>query len=135
MCLCKDAGAKRAVVLPVSAPFHTAMMYPAALGLKKYLESIRFSKPCIPIVHNVNAKLESDPPRIRALMLDQIYKPVLWVDCIEQLSAFGVDRLVECGPGSILSGLSKRINRNIKSFSIEKMDDFKSAMSTLSQKE
>lgn len=117
--LCKEAGAKRALPLPVSAPFHTSLMRPAADQLSELVHSVTFKQPVIPIVHNVHAQTEDHAEKIKDIMLEQIYKPVRWVDCIKQLKAKGVTTLVECGPGKVLSGLSKRIDSELISLVTE----------------
>ncbi|MDE0841376.1 MAG: ACP S-malonyltransferase, partial [Porticoccaceae bacterium] len=129
--LCKAAGAKRVLPVPVSAPFHTTMMYPAAQGLTAHLEQTIFSAPTIPIVHNVHAQVESDPVNIRQLMLEQIYKPVRWVDCIERLRLLGVHSLVECGPGRVLNGLAKRIDQSFSLFASDERSRFETALTEL----
>jgi [acyl-carrier-protein] S-malonyltransferase len=111
--LCKEKGAKKAMILAVSAPFHSALLKPAADRLAVDMHSISFKTPIIPVVHNVNASTETDPERIKRLMIEQIYHPVLWVDCVNEVIAKGVSRVVECGPGKVLSGLLKRIERTI----------------------
>lgn len=125
---CKAAGAKRAMPLPVSAPFHTSLMRPAADRLAQHIQTVEFRAPTVPVVHNVNASTESDPGVIRNLMIEQIYSPVLWVDCVNTLVKMGVDTVVECGPGKVLSGLVKRINRNINALATEDSASFDGAM-------
>jgi [acyl-carrier-protein] S-malonyltransferase len=115
----KEAGAKRALPLPVSAPFHTALMKPAGEELANILASITLSAPQIPVVHNVTARTESDPEKIRQVLVEQIYSPVRWTDCIRHIIASGADKIVECGPGKVLSGLNKRIDRTLQSYSLE----------------
>jgi len=110
---CKEAGAKRALPLPVSAPFHTNLMKPAADRLADEIMATEFSTPQTLIVHNANAQTESDPEKIKQLMIDQICSPVLWVDCVNTLTANGIDTVVECGAGKVLSGLCKRIERSL----------------------
>jgi [acyl-carrier-protein] S-malonyltransferase len=110
---CKEAGAKRALPLPVSAPFHTNLMRPAAERLAAEIMATEFSVPKILVVHNVHAKTESDPEKIKQLMIDQICSPVLWVDCVNTLAANGVETVVECGAGKVLGGLCKRIERSL----------------------
>ncbi len=126
---CKDAGAKRALPLPVSAPFHTSLMKPAAEKLAAAVERTEFSVPEVPVVHNVNGATEADPAKIKALMIEQIYSPVLWVDCVAAMKAAGVEQLVECGPGKVLAGLAKRIDRSLSAVSLETPADFHSALS------
>lgn len=110
---CKEAGAKRALPLPVSAPFHTNLMKPAADRLADEIMATEFSTPQILIVHNVHAQTESDPEKIKQLMIDQICSPVLWVDCVNTLTENGIEAVVECGAGKVLSGLCKRIERSL----------------------
>ena len=117
--LCKQAGAKRALPLPVSAPFHTSMMRPAADRLAEQITLTKFRSPITPVVHNVTAQSELNAEKIKALMIEQIYSPVRWVDCVNTLSNQGIVNTVECGPGKVLSGLNKRINPNLKPFAIE----------------
>jgi [acyl-carrier-protein] S-malonyltransferase len=129
--LCKKGGAKRAVELPVSAPFHTSLMRPAADNLAELVEATTFSAPQIDIIHNVNAQKQADPEAIKVLMLEQIYKPVLWVDCVNGLAAGGATMLIECGPGRVLNGLSKRIDRNLKSLSTDDVDSLDNALTSV----
>ncbi|MES2824706.1 MAG: ACP S-malonyltransferase [Pseudomonadota bacterium] len=121
--LCKESGAKRALPLPVSAPFHTSMMRPAADRLAQQIASTLFNTPVIPVVHNVTAQTESNPEKIKTLMIEQIYSPVRWVDCVNTLSQNGILMTIECGPGKVLSGLNKRINSALKPFSIEASEE------------
>jgi [acyl-carrier-protein] S-malonyltransferase len=127
---CKVAGAKRALPLPVSAPFHTSLMKPAADNLADLVNTVNFSAPQVPVVHNVHAQTETDPEIIKALMLEQIYSPVKWVDCVNQLKNNGATTLIECGPGKVLSGLTKRIDREITSLATDSVADFTAALET-----
>ncbi len=127
---CKAAGAKRALPLPVSAPFHTSLMKPAADNLADLVNSVTFSAPQVPVVHNVHAQTESNPETIKALMLEQIYSPVKWVGCVNQLKSNGATTLIECGPGKVLSGLAKRIDRDLLSLSTDNVADFTAALET-----
>ncbi len=111
--LCKEAGAKRALPLPVSAPFHTDLMRPAGEQLAEVLAAIELDAPQIPVVHNVNARTESDPQKIKDLLVEQIYSPVQWVACVQTMLELGVTATVECGPGNVLSGLNRRIDKSI----------------------
>ncbi|WP_053980483.1 ACP S-malonyltransferase [Marinagarivorans algicola] len=113
MALCKAAGAKRALPLPVSAPFHTSMMKPAADNLAKHIEQTVFNTPVIAVLHNVGVSVESDPEAIKQRLIAQIYSPVPWVASVNTLADMGVQTLVECGPGKVLSGLNKRINKTL----------------------
>lgn len=121
--LCKEAGAKRALPLPVSAPFHTSLMRPAADRLAEQIAATEFKAPQIPVVHNVTAQTEADPQKIKALMIEQIYSAVRWVECVNTMSTAGITVTVECGPGKVLSGLNKRINAELTTLSIEKSEE------------
>lgn len=116
---CKAAGAKRALPLPVSAPFHTDLMRPAAEKLAPQIQATEFRAPEVVVVHNVHAKPETDPEAIKALMVEQIYSPVRWTACVQAMAADGIDTLVECGPGKVLAGLAKRIDRGLTAHNIE----------------
>ncbi|UHQ55611.1 MULTISPECIES: ACP S-malonyltransferase [Microbulbifer] len=116
---CKAAGAKRAMPLPVSAPFHTELMRPAAEKLAPKIEQTEFHVPEIPVVHNVHARREMDPAAIKSLMVEQIYSPVRWTACVQAMAADGAEQLVECGPGKVLAGLAKRIDRGLTAMNIE----------------
>ena len=118
----KEAGAKRAMPLPVSAPFHTELMKPAGERLGEALANIAIASPAVPVVHNVHARTESDPEKIRALLVEQIYSPVLWTSCVQTMVGEGVTGVVECGPGKVLSGLNRRIDKSLASFSLEEPD-------------
>lgn len=116
---CKAAGAKRALPLPVSAPFHTELMRPAAEKLAPQIEAAAFHAPQVPVIHNVNAKPEIDPAAIKSLMVEQIFSPVRWTACVQAMAGMGTKELVECGPGKVLAGLSKRIDRGLVAHNIE----------------
>jgi len=110
----KEVGAKRAVLLPVSVPSHCALMHPAAERLNTRLHEIDVRPPNTPVVHNVHVTTESDPSGIRAALVRQVESPVRWVETIERMTLEGVTRIVECGPGKILTGLNKRIAKSIE---------------------
>ena len=126
--LCKEAGAKRALPLSVSAPFHTSLMRPAADRLAEQITATEFKAPQIPVVHNVTAQTESNPEKIKALMIEQIYNAVRWVECVNTMSAAGITTMIECGPGKVLSGLNKRINSELTTLSIEKSEEVDSVL-------
>ena len=105
----KAQGAKRALPLPVSAPFHSSLMQPAALKLKDQLDTVAFAAPQIPVVNNIDVAVESDPQRIRDALVRQAFGPVRWVEVVQALQARGLSTLVECGPGKVLAGMAKRI--------------------------
>lgn len=111
--LAKEQGAKRALPLPVSVPSHCALMAPAAEQLAERLAGITFSAPTIPVVNNVDVSCESEPSRIREALVRQLYNPVRWVETIQRMAADGVDQITECGPGKVLAGLNKRIDRSM----------------------
>lgn len=105
----KEAGARRAQLLPVSVPSHCALMKPAADELSEYLDSIDFKTPVIPVIHNVDVLSHSDAAEIRSVLKAQLYQPVRWVETIEYLASQGVAQFVECGLGKVLSAINKRI--------------------------
>jgi [acyl-carrier-protein] S-malonyltransferase len=115
----KEAGAKRALPLPVSAPFHTVLMKPAGEQLEEVLSNVRISVPQIPVVHNVHAATEPDPNNIRKLLVKQIYSPVRWTSCVQTIIQAGASHIVECGPGNVLSGLNRRIDKSLQCHSLE----------------
>ncbi|WP_374399807.1 ACP S-malonyltransferase [Niveibacterium sp.] len=104
----KARGAKRALSLPVSAPFHSALMRPAAEHLAIALQSVNVRTPAIPVVNNVDVALESDPARIKDALVRQAYSPVRWIETVQAIAAHGATQVVECGPGKVLMGLVKR---------------------------
>jgi len=106
----KAHGAKRALPLPVSAPFHSSLMKPAADRLKAQLAGIEFAAPRIPVINNVDVALETDADRIRDALYRQAFSPVRWVECVQAVKARGLTTLVECGPGKVLAGMVKRID-------------------------
>ena len=106
----KANGAKRALPLPVSAPFHSSLMNPAAEKLKEKLSGIYFAVPQIPVINNIDVTIELDAERIRAALYRQAFGPVRWVECIQAIKARGLVTIVECGPGKVLAGLVKRID-------------------------
>jgi [acyl-carrier-protein] S-malonyltransferase len=105
----KANGAKRALPLPVSAPFHSSLMKPAAEALRERLASVQLAAPRIPVVNNIDVAVETDPERIRAALVRQAAGPVRWVETVQALEARGVEAIVECGPGKVLTGMAKRI--------------------------
>ena len=105
----KANGAKRTLPLPVSAPFHSSLMKPAANLLKEQLAGIEFAAPRIPVINNVDVAVETDAGRIRDALYRQAFRPVRWVECVQAIKAQGLATLVECGPGKVLAGMVKRI--------------------------
>lgn len=112
--LCKARGAKRAMPLPVSAPFHSTLMQPAAARLKGYLENVSIAAPRIAVVNNVDVAIEADPARIKDALVRQAASPVRWVETIRKMAHAGVTHIVECGPGKVLAGMTKRIAPGVK---------------------
>lgn len=105
----KAQGAKRALPLPVSAPFHSSLMKPAAEALRERLASLSLAAPQIPVLNNIDVAVETDPARIRDALVRQAAGPVRWVEGVQALTARGVEVIVECGPGRVLAGMTKRI--------------------------
>jgi [acyl-carrier-protein] S-malonyltransferase len=112
---CKARGAKRALPLPVSAPFHSSLMRPAAQRLEDYLAGVKLSRPRVPVIHNVDLASPQEPQAIKAALVRQAASPVRWVETIQRMRAMGVTRVVECGPGKVLAGLTKRIDPQLES--------------------
>ena len=114
----KAKGAKRALPLPVSAPFHSALMQPAAERLQQYLEQVTFSAPRIPVINNVDVIGYSDPAQIKDALVRQAYNPVRWVETIRAFAAQGITHVAECGPGKVLAGMTKRIEGGLESLAL-----------------
>ena len=114
----KAAGAKRAVMLPVSAPFHSSLLKPAADRLAGRLETIKLSAPRIPVVNNVDVALENEPSRIKTALARQACNPVRWVEVVQKMAAEGVAHVAECGPGKVLAGMTKRIDNRLQGHAI-----------------
>jgi [acyl-carrier-protein] S-malonyltransferase len=113
---CKTKGAKRAMLLPVSAPFHSTLMRPAAAKLENYLAKVSLAAPKVSVVNNVDVAIETSPERIRQALVRQAASPVRWVEIIRKMADSGVTHIVECGPGKVLAGMTKRIAPGVKSF-------------------
>jgi [acyl-carrier-protein] S-malonyltransferase len=114
----KAMGAKRAVMLPVSAPFHSSLLKPAADRLAGRLEGIQVNAPRIPVVNNVDVAMESEPRQIRAALARQACNPVRWVEVVQKMAAEGVAHIAECGPGKVLAGMTKRIDNRLQGHAI-----------------
>jgi [acyl-carrier-protein] S-malonyltransferase len=115
----KEAGAKRVLPLPVSAPFHCALMEPVKARLEPVLRAVPWKRPLVPVVTNVEARANRDPGRIVPLLVEQVTSPVRWIECVEALIREGATRIVEVGPGSVLSGLARRIDRSVEVWNVE----------------
>jgi len=114
----KAAGAKRVLPLPVSAPFHCALMEPVKGRLEPVLRDIAWKAPAVPVVTNVEAKANRDLARLVPLLVEQVTAPVRWIECVQELARLGVGRMVEVGPGKVLSGLAKRIAPEVETFQV-----------------
>jgi [acyl-carrier-protein] S-malonyltransferase len=106
----KARGAKRALPLPVSAPFHSSLLKPASDRLRDYLAGVSFASPQLPLINNVDVAIVDDPAAIRDALVRQAASPVRWVETVQKIAEMGVTRLIECGPGKVLTGLTKRID-------------------------
>ena len=115
---CKTAGAKRALPLPVSAPFHSSLMRPAAERLKEYLQKVDLKPTQITLVNNVDVRVEREPAAIRDALARQAASPVRWVETIRKMVAMGATHIVECGPGKVLAGMTRRIDANVQSLTL-----------------
>jgi [acyl-carrier-protein] S-malonyltransferase len=129
----KAAGAKRVLPLPVSAPFHCALMAPVKARLEPVLRQLAWKEPRVPVVTNVEAKPNRDVARIVPLLIEQVTAPVRWIECVEEMVRLGVTRVVEVGPGKVLSGLAKRIDKSVEVFNVE--DDASLAKTVAALKE
>ncbi len=111
---CKAKGARRAVPLPVSAPFHSALMRPAAERLGAYLADVPVAVPKFPLINNVDVKIETQPSAIKSALVRQAASPVRWVETVKRMRAEGVTHVLECGPGKVLAGMAKRIDGELE---------------------
>lgn len=124
----KAAGAKKAVILPVSAPFHSTLMKPAAEKLAVELDKVTMSDARIPVVANVNAQVLTKAEDIKASLVAQAASPVLWEDCVAKMKEFGADVLLEAGPGKTLCGFNRRIDKSIKSLNVEDVESLEKSL-------
>lgn len=116
--LCKEAGAKRVLPLPVSVPSHCALMVPAAEKLTLELENVTFNMPKIPVINNVDVAIEESPEEIKSALIRQLHSPVRWTETVEKLVSHEITNVIEMGPGKVLQGLIKRINKSITCVSL-----------------
>lgn len=128
---CKELGAKRALPLPVSAPFHCALMAPVQPRLKAVLAEMEIAAPAAPVVTNVEAAPNADPARIAPLLVEQVVAPVRWIECVQAMAAAGVTHMVEVGPGKVLSGLVRRIDKSIEMVNVEDPASLEKALAAL----
>lgn len=124
----KEAGARRAVMLPVSAPFHSTLMKPAADRLKEVLDQIEFHDAAFPVVANVTAEPETDAEEIRALLVRQAASPVKWEMSMHTMIDVGYDTFVEVGPGRVLTGFTRKIDRSVTALNVEDMDSLEKTL-------
>ena len=129
----KEAGAKRAILLPVSAPFHSTLMQPAADRLKEVLDSVEIVDAKIPVVANVNAKPETKADEIRSQLVLQAASPVLWEDSVRRMMNDGVDTFVEVGPGKVLCGFIKKVDRSYAPLNVEDMESLEKSLAYLKE--
>jgi [acyl-carrier-protein] S-malonyltransferase len=130
--LMKEAGAKRALVLPVSVPSHCSLMKEAAAKFKTYIESVEFKTSNTKVIHNVDADYAGDIKDIRAKLVEQLYMPVLWASSVNKMKESGVEKLIEVGPGKVLSGLTRRIDKSLSASAIIDVSSLKSTIEEIS---
>jgi [acyl-carrier-protein] S-malonyltransferase len=129
----KKAGARRVLPLPVSAPFHCALMEPVKARLAPVLRQAAWREPSVPVVTNVEAKANRDSTRVVPLLLEQVTSPVRWIECVEELVRLGVTRMVEVGPGKVLSGLVRRIDASVKVYNVEDSESLAKTVAALQE--
>lgn len=125
---CRQMGARRVTLLQVSGPFHCALMEPAQKAFAADLESVTIQEPTIPVVQNVDASIAATVAELREKLLAQISQPVRWTGCVRTMAESGVTRLVECGPGRVLAGLIKRIDKSLTTDSLGTLDGTREAL-------
>ncbi len=125
---CQEAGAKRAMPLPVSVPSHCALMEPAADRLAEAMEAIELRAPRYTVIQNVDAQAHADVATLRTRLIEQLYRPVRWTDCVEAMVERGAGVFIECGPGKVLTGLGKRIARGSKGLAVNDPDSLDAAL-------
>ncbi len=128
---CKARGAKRALLLPVSAPFHSSLIRPAADKLAARLAELDFTAPQIPVINNADVAIESDPSRIKDALIRQAYSPVRWVETIQKMAGMEVTTVAECGPGKVLAGLTKRCAATLAGVALADLAALEAAVETL----
>ena len=127
----KAAGAKKAVVLPVSAPFHSTLMKPAAEKLSAELDKVEIKNANFPIAANFTGELETDAEKIKSNLVSQADHPVKWIDCVKAMKNFGAEIFIECGPGKTLCGFNRRIDKQIKSLNVENLESLAKTVEAL----
>ena len=129
--LARERGARKVVELPVSAPFHCALMEPASEGLREVLGGVEVRSFPVGVVTNVEAALNSDPERVKSLLVEQVVAPVRWEESVETLAGLGCECAVELGPGRVLSGLIRRIDPRLKTLNLERPEDLEGVLAEL----
>ena len=127
----KQAGAKRAMLLPMSVPAHCSLMAPAADQLEQRLAGVTLTEPDVPVVHNVDVSVSGSPEAIKARLVDQVRSPVRWTECVRALCDAGITQTIECGPGRVLAGLNRRIDRQLGAQTIDNPDRLAQALNSM----
>ena len=129
---CKEAGAKRAVMLPLSVPSHSSLMQPAAEKLRDYLDAIELQSAKVKVLHNADVKAHDDPNNIKDALYRQLFNPVRWVETIQSMISQGSECFIELGPGKVLTGLSKRIDRSVPCYCVHDVKSLELALEKIS---
>lgn len=132
--LAREAGAKRAVMLPVSVPSHCSLMAPAAEAMQGELEHAEIARPGVPVLHNVDVAAHDEPEAIRAALVRQLHNPVRWVETVRRLATMGVATVIECGPGKVLTGLNRRIDRALTTVAVVDPGSLEQGLETVRDK-
>jgi [acyl-carrier-protein] S-malonyltransferase len=127
----KAKGAKRALPLPVSAPFHSSLLKPASDRLRDYLQGVAFTAPAVPLINNVDVAVVTDAAAIKDALVRQAASPVRWVETVQTMASLGVGHVIECGPGKVLSGLVKRINGELATDAINDQASMDALLETM----
>ena len=130
--LMKEAGAKRALILPVSVPSHCSLMKEAAAKFKTFIESVEFKVPNRKVIHNVDADYAGDIIDIKAKLVEQLHMPVLWTNSVKKMKESGVEKIIEVGPGKVLTGLTRRIDKSLSASAIIDVNSLKSTIEEIS---
>ena len=131
MALAKERGAKRAIMLPMSAPSHCALMEPAAKQLALRLAAVSLNSPTVPVIQNADVMAFGDPAQIKTALVEQLYRPVRWIETVQKLAAEGATTIVECVPGKVLTGLNKRINSQLNCLAINDRAGLEAAIAAI----
>jgi len=126
--VCRELGAKRVLELPVSVPSHCSLMLPAAEAMKARLDEVTIRAPQIPVVHNVDVATHDDADEIRSALLEQLHRPVRWTQTVRHMAGLGAGSFMECGPGKVLSGLNRRIERSLTALPLGDPEDLAKAL-------